>query len=309
MRRALVPSAAFIVVLVLTVVAVLVSGKDSAGPSVDWQPAKPTKETQAVSNTHASFSIGRVESPVDPPQQAYAHAFADQYTVDDPAALYDEHIGRAEAGDPSSMVFVAEAIRNCVSVPYSSRDEFMQSDLYHSGSLPPDLEAAINAMIDAVGPECARVNSKIPEDQRDHFSWSNHWYDRAAEAGHPIAALELSLQLPLGREDVPVVARLLNAAYASGDDRVFYYASQMYANAKPDPDPTHRTGALWSYLGCMNHDPCSTAGMRRYLEEQFLPVDVELIVSTAVKLDALHPTLDFTSAPTIYELAEATATE
>lgn len=309
MRRALVPSAAFIVVFVMTTVVVVVFERDQSGPSVGSRTAKPTQEAQPVSDTQASISIGRVESPIDPLQQAYAHAFANQYTVHDPAALYDEHIGRAEAGEASSMVFVAEAIRNCVSVPYSSRDEFMQSDLYHSGSLPPDLEAAINAMIDAVGPECARVNSKIPEDQRDHFTWSNHWYDRAAEAGHPIAALELSLQLPLGREDVPVVARLLNAAYASGDDRVFYYASRMYANAMPNPDPTHRTVALWSYLGCMNHDACSTAGMRRYLEEQFLPVDVELIVSTAVKLDALHPTLDFTSAPTIYELAEASATE
>lgn len=310
-----------VIVAVVVIAAIMIGAKvtffskDQAGSERNYSmpPESPEKTSIQLdeNNTKQPVDDGssqtNSEAIVD---SIYPAALMGQHAQENLLQVYEVNLGEAEKGDADSMVKVAEVIRNCVDIGSTgSWEAFTASAFYQSGQFPREMEDLYRDLFDEIGDDCSQINADKPAQHLTYMSWSNSWYERAAARGNDVAKAELSLQRPeLTTDEFLEVAEALSEETTSGDHRTFYLVSRLYNYREHSSDLGGNTGAMWRYVGCLNHRICNPSAMLIELGAQYRPEEVSQIREVAEGFNKHRPDIDIGQMLTITELSEVLST-
>ena len=191
--------------------------------------------------------------------------------IDDLRGAFDTHYEAALRGDPDSMLVMAHLSSNCRTAgAYPTVEAF---DLASTNFLEESIPGLRSAVTD-----CWHIVNQFP-DELTPSEWSQEWLNRAAEAGNPIAQLEMLIYRPPSETSYRTSLALLESAARSGNYRAYYQIGNFLLRYEQPADGSvpQMEGSKWYYLACTNHPACDAGVMRKNFEIDLLPRHVEEI--------------------------------
>lgn len=244
----------------------------------DRKPEAPAGPRSSAASTEPAAAVApEVAAPADP---ASRQALRDTPTLnaaelalqrgDDLHALASELLPEAEAGDTEAQYSLALITRNCLFElkRYADRaafEEFLETVPRRSGIDPEQYAAFQRRSFEA----CDGFRA----DPIHRYIADPDWSERAADAGHPLAALDRELRVPGGVEarDPAALRSAARAALASRRPEAFMLLLELEFPDDADDQARDATpnAIAWWLLACQRGYPCGPEARWRHERRAF----------------------------------------